>query len=221
MGCATRAGRRTGSTLDVQITLNMPIGMTVVLIDEDPERRRMMESLLVQSGYKVAPPVSRVDDLADACVRYDPHAVVVSTSKPTRALLDGLSFLRNGRTRPRPIVLFCEDGSPKGMQTAIEAGVSAYVVVGLNGNRVRSAVDLAFANFNQTESLRSQVEKAQEALRDRKVIERAKGILMKQRAIDEEDAYRLMRDRAMSRAVRLVDVARMITDAAEMLVTER
>ena len=179
----------------------------------------MMEGLLSQSGYKVAPPVSNKAELADACARYNPDTVVISVTRPDAGLFDTLSGIRNGSARP--IVLFAEDDTRKSMERAVAAGVNAYVVMGLSGNRIRAAVDLAVANFGQTEALRSEAAAAKQALDDRKVIERAKGILMKQRHIDEEDAYRLLRERSMSRAQRLVDVARMINDAAEMLVEEQ
>jgi response regulator NasT len=95
--------------------------------------------------------------------------------------------------------------------------VNAYIVLGLSSNRVRTAVDLAFINFTQTETLRGKVAEAENALRERKLIERAKGIVMKQRQIDEDAAYALMRDRAMQQEMRIADVARTIVDATELL----
>lgn len=208
--------RRWGRT--VRIRLNMPVGMTVVLLDEQDGRRKMMETLLSTSGYKVAPPVARYDDLADACARYHPDAVAISTTSPGQRLFDALS--RRDTERACPIVLFSEDDTRTSMERSIAAGVNAYIVVGLNGNRIRSAVDLAVANFAQTQALRSEAAAARRALDDRKIIERAKGILMKQRKLDEDMAYRLLRERSMKRAQPMVDVARMVNDAAEMLVDD-
>ena len=200
----------------MRIRLNLPVGMTIVLFDEQRERREMMEAQLSASGYKVAPPVGRCADLADAGARYRPNALVVRTASPRPELFAALA------DRPDdcacPVVLFSEDDSPQSMERAIQAGVNAYVVTGLSGNRIRSAIDLAVANFAQTEALRSEAAAARQALDDRKIIERAKGILMKQRNLDEPSAYRLLRERAMSRAERLVEVARAINDAAEVLV---
>jgi response regulator NasT len=103
------------------------------------------------------------------------------------------------------------------MQRAVAAGVNAYIVLGLSSNRVRTAVDLAFINFRQTETLRTRADEAEAALRDRKQIERAKGIIMRQRGLDEAAAYDLMRNRAMHEAVRIADIARVINDATDLL----
>lgn len=210
------AGEQEASAYEMQVRLNMPLGITIILIDGDDGRRGMMDDLLIEGGYKVAARLEDPAALADACRRYRPDAVVVSTARPTKRLLKAIED--HQERGPRPVVMFSEDDGSASVQAAIAAGVNAYIVVGLSANRIRSAVDLAFANFNQTECLRNRAREAEEALRDRKVIERAKGILMKQRNIGEDEAYRLLRTRAMERSVRLVEVARMITDAAEMLV---
>ncbi|MGD8810993.1 MAG: ANTAR domain-containing protein, partial [Gammaproteobacteria bacterium] len=133
----------------------------------------------------------------------------------SRRLLTEISELQEAERRP--IVLFSEDDHPETMQQAVAAGVNAYIVLGISGNRLRTAVDLAFVNFRQTETLRLKVIEAETALRDRKVIERAKGIIMQQRGVDEAAAYGLLRDRAMRQAVRIADVARMVNDASDML----
>jgi response regulator NasT len=99
----------------------------------------------------------------------------------------------------------------------VDAGVNAVVFVGLNGNNLTSAIDLALADFIQNKTLRSRAAEAERALKERKIIERAKGTLMKQRNVDESVAYHLMRRRAMEQGKRLVEIATMINDAAEML----
>ena len=103
------------------------------------------------------------------------------------------------------------------MQRAIAAGVNAFIVLGLSGRRVRTALDLAFINFRQAERRRDKAAAAEAALRDRALIERARDILMKQRQIDENTAYALLRDRAVQQGVRIADVARVIIDASDML----
>jgi response regulator NasT len=194
----------------------MPVGLTVVLIDESAARRGIMEGLFADGGYKVAATLSRPNALKAACERYRPDVIAISTGRPSRKLLNVIESARESFARP--IVMFSEDDTAKSMQAAIAAGVNAYIVVGLSGNRVRSAIDLAFANFNESQRLRSRAAEAEEALRNRKIIERAKGTLMKQRKIDEAEAYALLRRRAMANGARLVDVAKMINEAAEMLV---
>lgn len=196
----------------------MSVGMTVVLLDERDERRKTMENILTKSGYEVAPPIASCLQLADACARYKPDAVIISATKPDSDVLDALPSIKDGR--PCPVVVFSEDDSRKSIERSIAAGVNAYVVTGLGSNRIRSAVDLAVANFAQTEALRSEAAAARQALDDRKIIERAKGILMKHRNLDEEAAYRLLRERSMERSEPLADVARMVQEAAEMLIDD-
>ena len=199
----------------VRVNLNMPSGTTLLLIDEDGDRRSLFNQLLHEGGFNIAASVNNIARLGDAVRHHKPDAIVISTDKPSKRLLAQVEDLRG--TDRRPVVLFCEDDRSETMQRAIAAGINAYIVLGLSSNRVRTAVDLAFINFRQTETLRSKVVEAEAALRDRKLIERAKGIIMKQRQIDEDTAYALLRDRAMQQAVRIADVARMIIDATDML----
>ena len=199
----------------MRVNLNMPTGTTLLLIDEDGDRRSMFKQLLREGGYSIAAAVNNVAKLGDAVRQHKPDAIVVSTGQPSKRLLTQIEDLKGPERRP--VVLFSEDDKAESMQRAIAAGVNAYIVLGLSSNRVRTAVDLAFINFNQTETLRSKVAEAENALRERKLIERAKGIIMKQRQIDEDAAYALLRDRAMQQAMRIADVARMIIDATEML----
>lgn len=194
----------------------MPVGLTVVLVDESEARSGVMEGLFADGGYKVAANLRRPDGLKAACESYRPDVIAVSTGRPSKKLLKAIGEARENFARP--IVMFSEDDTATSMQAAVAAGVNAYIVVGFNSNRVRSAIDLAFANFDESQRLRSRAAEAEEALRDRKIIERAKGTLMKQRKIDEAEAYALLRRRAMANGARLVDVARMINEAAEMLV---
>ena len=200
----------------MRVDLNMPTGTTLLLIDDNSDRRSMFKQLLHESGYTIAASVNNPAKLVDATCRHKPDAIVISTDKPSHRLLSEIAELQESERRP--IVLFSEDDRPETMQQAVAAGVNAYIVLGLSGNRLRTAIDLAFVNFRQTETLRLKVIEAETALRDRKIIERAKGIIMRQRGIDEATAYALMRDRAMRQAVRIADVARMVNDASEMLI---
>jgi response regulator NasT len=199
----------------VRVNLNMPTGTTLLLIDEDGDRRSMFKQLLREGGYGIAAAVNTVAKLGDAVRQHKPDAIVISTGQPSRRLLEQIDELKDADRRP--VVLFSEDDRSETMQRAIAVGVNAYIVLGLSSNRVRTAVDLAFINFTQTETLRGKVAEAENALRECKLIERAKGIVMKQRQIDEDAAYALMRDRAMQQAMRIADVARTIVDATELL----
>lgn len=121
------------------------------------------------------------------------------------------------RDDPRPIVMFTQDQDRTLMREALEAGVSAYVVDGLSVERVRPIVEVALARFEQWQALRRELDQAQTNLAERKVIERAKGIVMKQRGCTESEAYVLLRKLAMDRHQRLAHVAESVITMAELL----
>ena len=121
------------------------------------------------------------------------------------------------RESPRPIVMFARDDDAETIREVTRAGVSAYVVDGLDAGRVKPIVDAACARFEAFQRLREELAEARGALAERKVIERAKGILMKAKGIDEEAAYVELRRMAMNRGKRLVEIARSVVDAAELL----
>ena len=115
------------------------------------------------------------------------------------------------------MVVFTEDGSRLPMQRALRAGVSAYVVAGLHTDRLAPVLQVAIARFEQDSALRAQLDKANQQLASRKVVERAKGVLMQQAGIDEDEAYRRLRRLAMDRGKRLPEIAQGVIDAHEML----
>jgi response regulator NasT len=121
------------------------------------------------------------------------------------------------RDDPRPIVMFTQDREGAMIREALKAGVSAYVVDGLSAERIRPIMDVAVARFEQSQALRKELEEARASLAERKVIERAKGIVMKQRACSEEEAYRLLRRAAMDGNKRLAEVAEQLIAMSRLL----
>lgn len=179
----------------------------------------MVETTLADEGYQVEVLPSNPGDLCgmlhSRIEQCNPDVIVIDLDSPSR---DTIEHMRSITTnRPRPIVMFAEEGEPETIRKAVAAGVSAYVVKGLQPERVRPVVDVAIARFQEVESLRRELKKAQQSLADRKIIEKAKGLLMSRRGYDEETAYRAMRDLAMDRNMKLVDVADSIVAAADLL----
>ncbi len=199
----------------MHINLITPVGTNVLVLDENPDRARATRHMLIEQGYSVgevlADPAALADRITDTAV----DTVLIFAPTPDVVLLDRLRALPD-RLR-RPTVLITEDGSSDAIHAAVAAGANACVVVGVNGNRVRSAIDLAMANFNSAQGLREELDEARNALRERKLIERAKGIVMRERDLSEADAYALLRTRAMQRGVRLCVVAEMVNEAAEVM----
>lgn len=199
----------------MQIRLMTPVGTSVLVVDPDDRRASGTKRLLTEQGYGVAGTVRDASGLAEALTSTAADTIIIYASTPDEGLMSVLRDMPDDQRRPT--VLISEDGSSDAIYGAVAAGVNAYVVVGVNGNRVRSAIDLAKANFTKTRGLREELDEARTALRERKQIERAKGIIMREKGLDEEAAYALLRNRAMQRGVRLAVVAEMVNEAAEVM----
>ena len=121
------------------------------------------------------------------------------------------------RDNPKPIIVFAEENDSTMITNAIKAGVSAYVVDGMNANRVKLIIDVAIARFREFHALRQELEQTRTKLEDRKLVDKAKGLLMKHREFSEEEAYHAMRKMAMERNQKMVDVARNVIDVFAVL----
>lgn len=189
--------------------------LRVMLVDESPERAQVLEQTLRRQGYQVVASVATGQELRHSVAALKPDVIVIDIESPDRDTLEDMRCIH--RDQPCPIVMFTHDDDSKKIREAIEAGVSAYVVDGLEPERIRPIVDAAIARFNQFQALRDELQRAHTRLEERKLIERAKGILMQQRRLPEKQAYELMRKMAMERNIRIADLARSVITAAELL----
>ena len=119
---------------------------------------------------------------------------------------------------PCPIVVFTHDDDRVSIGTAISAGISAYVVKGYSPKRIVPLIDTAIHRFNQSITVQKELVATRHKLEDRKLIERAKGIVMRKSAVDEAVAYKTLRDMAMNSNMKLAEVAKSIVTASELLV---
>jgi len=186
-----------------------------MLVDESQERSAAIADLLKAVQCDVVACFSPEEDLLQQVARYRPDVVIIDIDLPSRDILEGLRIVQ--AANPRPMVMFSQDDNGDTIRRAVQAGVSAYVVDGLQANRVRSVLDAAIATFNEYRRLQGELDRTRSELADRKKIERAKGIVMTQRGINEPAAYRLMRKAAMDQNRRLVDIADSIIAAEELL----
>ena len=189
--------------------------MRVLIVDPDEAR-----AALVADGLADVRPlvVRRVEGLQDAdaeLAAFAPDVIVIACDSPDRDTLESLREATDAN--PRPVVMFVDRSSPGLAEAAVEAGVAAYVVGGLSRERVRSILDVAMTRFQVVQRLRTDLSKAQADLASRKVVERAKGLLMKERNLDEETAYRLLRKLAMDAARPLGAIAADLISFAEVL----
>ena len=189
--------------------------MRVLVVDESVERGELLRAALRREGYEVAAALHSPLALLKTIETVRPDVVVMAVDSPSRDVLEHLVMVT--QHTPRPIVMFSADGAPDAIRNATRAGVSAYVVDGLDRKDIKAIVDAAIARFEEFQALRIQLAAANLKLFERKLIERAKGMLMKRRGLDEDAAYAALRKMAMDRNIRLGDVARSLLAAAELL----
>lgn len=191
------------------------MSLSVLLVDDDPERAAIVEPALREAGYEEVTVVDTASAMLAQVRARRPDVIIIDRDSPDRDTLEHVCMIT--RDDPRPIVMFTQDQDRTLMRAALEAGVSAYVVDGLSVERVRPIVEVALARFEQWQALRRELDQAQTNLAERKVIERAKGIVMKQRRCSEDEAYALLRKLAMDRNQRLAHVAESVITMAELL----
>jgi response regulator NasT len=189
--------------------------MRVLVVDESPERADTLREGLRRAGYEVSASLSSAGSLLAAIEQLKPDVIVIDTESPSRDVLEHLVVMTPHT--PRPVVMFSNDSAPETIREAVRAGVSAYVVDGMDPDRIRAIIDVALAQFEDFQRLREELAEANLKLAERKLVERAKGLLMKSRSLDEEAAYALLRKSAMDRKLRLGEVAQQLIDAADLL----
>ncbi len=189
--------------------------MRVLVVDESPERAEILREGLRRAGYEVTASLSSPVALLKTIDRLKPDVIVIDTESPSRDVLEHLVVM--SQHTPRPVVMFARDGAPETIREAVRAGVSAYVVDGLDKDRIKGIIDVAVARFEDFQRLREELADATLKLSERGLVERAKGLLMKARNLDEEAAHSLLRKLAMDRKLRLGEVAQQVIDAADLL----
>lgn len=189
--------------------------LRIMLVDDAPQDVSLLKEGLQDAGYDVVAAPASALALPDEVAALEPDVIIIGTESPTRDVLEHISVMTS--RDPRPIVLFTDDRAQASIQAALKAGVAAYVVAGIQPERLQGILDVAVARFEREQALREELREAQTKLADRKVIDRAKGILMAQKGVTEEEAYRLMRKLAMDRNAKLLDVAQQVIDIAKLL----
>jgi len=189
--------------------------LRILVVDESPERAELLREGLLQAGHEVTATLSSPLALLKTIEELQPDVIVIDMDSPSRDVLEHLVFVSE-RT-PRPVVMFAQDDAPETIRAATRAGVSAYVVDGLDRNRIKSIVEAAVARFEDYQALRTQLAEANLKLSERKAVEKAKGLLMKSRGLDEDAAYAALRKMAMDRKLKLVEVAQKVIDAVDLL----
>ena len=190
--------------------------LRVLLVDDAVERRTSVERSLAEVGCEVVGFASSADNLLLRVEQTNPDVVIMDLESPSRDTLDSLRSVQS--SAPRPIVMFTQDDDGETIARATRAGVSAYVVDGISQKRVRAIVDAAIERFVQFSDLSRELAKTRAQLSERKAVDQAKGILMKQRGMSEDEAYRALRKLAMSSNKRIGEIAESVVAAAQLLI---
>jgi response regulator NasT len=189
--------------------------LKIVIVDESPVRAAILADGLREAGFTQ---VLRIDETANLLARIysiDPDVVLIDLENPSRDVLE--QMFQMSRAVKRPIAMFVDQSDTASIQASVDAGVSAYIVDGLKKERVKHILDLCISRFNAFSRLQSELESTKTALEERKVIDRAKGILMKAKNLSEEEAYALLRRTAMNENRKIAEIAQSVVTAADLL----
>ncbi len=188
---------------------------SVLVIDESQQRAVEICAGLIQAGHQVAAVLPSALELVARIEEIKPDIILIETESPSRDTLEHLGVMN--RDMPRPVIMFSQDDDQDTIRQAIRSGVAAYVVDGFDIDRLRPVVDVAVAHFEEHQALKRELAETSRKLSERKVIEKAKGILMKSRGMDEEAAYGALRKLAMERSQPLAKVADNLVEMANLL----
>ena len=188
--------------------------MKIVIIDANPMRAAILEDGLREAGHTSISHISEMTDLLTRIYALDPDVIVIDLENPSRDVLE--QMFQVSRAVRRPVAMFVDQSDAASIQAAVDAGVSTYVVDGMRKERIRPILDVTVSRFHAFARLQNELAAAKEALEERKLIERAKGILMKNRKLSEEDAYALLRKTAMNQKRKLAEIAASVVTAAHL-----
>ncbi|TXI70414.1 MAG: ANTAR domain-containing protein [Limnohabitans sp.] len=206
----------------------MPEALRIVVIISDPalaegdehaqaqaERSRLLRIGLLEAGYNLVATLPADPFLTERLAQLQADLVIVDAESDARDALEHVVMAT--RDERRPIVMFTSDEDTSHVHEAVAAGVTAYIVDGLAPERIRPILTVAIARFRHQEALLAELDNARGELQERKLIDRAKGLLMQRQGLSEPEAYAKLRKAAMNKGVKLVDIARQMIDMAELL----
>jgi response regulator NasT len=187
----------------------------IVIVDESPIRAAILEEGLREAGFVGVTHISEMHNLLARIYALDPDVILIDLENPSRDVLE--QMFQVSRAVRRPIAMFVDQSDAASIQASVDAGVSAYIVDGLKKERIKPILDLCISRFNAFSKLQDELARTKSALEDRKIIDRAKGIVMKLKGLTEEEAYVLLRSTAMREKKKIGEIAQSIVTASELL----
>jgi response regulator NasT len=191
------------------------MAINTVLVSEYEQSTALVQQVLQATDYQLVFEAISLNDLITASELRDPALIIMCIARPNQHLISQLKLI--SEQYPLPIVIFTEADGGDAIEHAIRAGVSAYVVDGLSEQRLLPILRTALARFEQNQQMQKELAQLRTSLADRKTIDRAKGIIMEQRQCSEDQAYKLLRSRAMNQNIKLAALAKTIINAAVLL----
>src|SRR5690606_21611523 len=189
--------------------------LRILIIDENRIRAAVIEEGLREAGHGEVATIHDMTGIARPIAEIEPDVIVIDLENPNRDMLESMFQLT--RAVKRPIAMFVDRTDSASTEAAIEAGVSAYVVDGLRKERIKPILDMAISRFNAFSRMARELEEARSELENRKLIDRAKGLLMKSRGLSEQEAYALLRRTAMNQNRKIAEIAQSLITAADLL----
>jgi response regulator NasT len=189
--------------------------LKILIVDESPIRAAILEEGLREAGYAKVVHIRETVNLLARIYAIDPDVILIDLANPSRDILE--QMFQMSRVVKRPVAMFVDQSDTASIQASVDAGVSAYIVDGLKKQGIKHILDTCISRFNAFSRLQNELDQAKSALEERKVIDRAKGILMKLKHLTEEEAYAVMRRAAMNENKKIAEIAQAVLTASEML----
>lgn len=189
--------------------------INILVISETAKKADMLTEALIEADFTIAASASPKQDIIGFVKEFDIDVIVASLEEATLAFMNQIYNLN--QDTPKPVIIFTEKSHTEMIKGAVHAGISAFVVDGFSVKRIRPVVELAIARFNEERALRDELREAKSKLHERKLIERAKGIIMEKRNIREDEAYQALRKLAMDKNQRIADVAENVINVSKLL----
>ena len=190
------------------------MSINTVLVSESEQSTELVQLVLQATDYQIVFEGTSLNDLIVNSELSDPALIIMCIASPNQRLISQLKLI--SEQYPLPIVIFTEADGNDAIEHAIRAGVSAYVIDGLSEQRLLPILRTALARFQKNQSMQKELKQLRSSLADRKTIDRAKGIIMEQLQCSEGQAYTLLRIKAMSQYIKLVDLAKTVINAADI-----
>lgn len=187
----------------------------IVIVDESPVRAAILEDGLREAGFARVERIGEMQNLLARIYALDPDVILIDLENPSRDVLE--QMFQVSRVVKRPIAMFVDQSDSAMIAASVDAGVSAYIVDGLRKERIKPILDLCISRFNAFAKLQNELDRTKSALEDRKIVDRAKGLVMKMKGLTEDEAYVLLRSTAMREKKKIGEIAQSVITAAEML----